>query len=49
LIIDSQEMMRTDAVIVGILTIGLIGWLLDTLFYRSLVLLLRRRFPEVTT
>ena len=49
LIIDSQEMMRTDAVIVGILTIGLIGWLLDTLFYRSLVLLLRRRFPEVTS
>ena len=49
LMIDSQEMMRTDAVIVGILTIGLIGWLLDTLFYRSLVLLLRRRFPEVTS
>ncbi|MDR0806859.1 MAG: ABC transporter permease [Enterobacteriaceae bacterium] len=47
LIIDSQEMMRTDAVMVGILTIGLIGWLLDTLFYRTLVQVLQRRFPEV--
>ncbi|WP_159566055.1 ABC transporter permease [Budvicia diplopodorum] len=47
LIIDSQEMMRTDAVMVGILTIGLIGWLLDTLFYRTLVQVLNRRFPEV--
>lgn len=47
LIIDSQEMMRTDAVMVGILTIGLIGWLLDTLFYRTVVQVLHRRFPEV--
>lgn len=47
LIIDSQEMMRTDAVMVGILTIGLIGWLLDALFYRTLAKTLRHRFPEV--
>jgi NitT/TauT family transport system permease protein/sulfonate transport system permease protein len=40
-------MMRTDAVMVGILAIGLIGWLLDALFYRALVLGLARRFPEV--
>ncbi|MDR0577778.1 MAG: ABC transporter permease [Candidatus Accumulibacter sp.] len=47
LIIDAQEMMRTDAVMVGILTIGLIGWLLDALFYRALAEGLARRFPEV--
>lgn len=47
LIVDSQEMMRTDAVVVGILTIGLIGWLLDTLFYRAMAWGLSRRFPEV--
>lgn len=47
LIIDSQEMMRTDDVMVGILTIGLIGWLLDTLFDRLVCHRLRRRFPEV--
>lgn len=47
MIIDSQEMMRTDAVMVGILTIGLIGWLLDTLFYRALARGLSRRFPEI--
>lgn len=49
LIIDSQEMMRTDAVIVGILTIGLIGWLLDSLFYFLITKSLRNRFPEVVT
>ena len=48
LIVDSQEMMRTDAVMVGILTIGLIGWLLDTLFYQVMARGLARRFPEVT-
>ncbi|MFB2830933.1 ABC transporter permease [Aeromonas jandaei] len=47
LIVDSQEMMRTDAVIVGILTIGMMGWLLDTLFYQAIVKGLARRFPEV--
>ncbi|KFC94952.1 ABC transporter permease [Leminorella grimontii] len=47
LIVDSQEMMRTDAVMVGILTIGLIGWLLDTLFYQAMARGLARRFPEV--
>ncbi|SQI43006.1 Putative aliphatic sulfonates transport permease protein ssuC [Leminorella richardii] len=47
LIVDSQEMMRTDAVMVGILTIGLIGWLLDALFYQAMAKGLSRRFPEV--
>ncbi|GLO62449.1 ABC transporter permease [Vibrio sp. MACH09] len=47
LIIDSQEMMRTDDVMVGILTIGLIGWLLDTLFYRVVCGRITHRFPEV--
>jgi sulfonate transport system permease protein len=47
LIIDSQEMMRTDDVMVGILAIGLIGWLLDTLFYELVCKRLARRFPEV--
>lgn len=47
LIIDAQEMLRTDKVMVGILAIGIIGWLLDALFYRFLTRLLQRRFPEV--
>ncbi|AWB35021.1 ABC transporter permease [Orrella marina] len=47
LIIDSQEMMRTDDVMVGILTIGMIGWLLDTLFDQLLCRKLSRRFPEI--
>jgi len=47
LIIDAQEMMRTDDVMVGILTIGLIGWLLDTLFYQGVCKRLARRFPEI--
>ncbi len=47
LIIDAQEMMRTDSVIVGILAIGLIGWLLDSLFYRLIVSIFSKRFPEV--
>lgn len=47
LVIDAQEMMRTDDVIVGILTIGLLGWLLDTLFTQLVSRRLTRRFPEV--
>lgn len=47
LIIDSQEMMRTDEVMVGILTIGIIGWLLDNLYSQMIRLTLGRRFPEV--
>lgn len=47
LIIDAQEMQRTDVVMVGILTIGLIGWLLDTLFYALLKRTLAPRFPEI--
>ena len=47
LIIDAQELQRTDVVIVGIIVIGLIGWALDSLFYRLTSYGLRRRFPEV--
>ena len=47
MIIDAQGMQRTDEVIVGILVIGLIGWVLDGLFYKAVVRLLGRRFPEV--
>lgn len=48
LIIDSQEMMRTADVIVGILTIGLIGWMLDTLFERLVCGRLVHRFPQLS-
>lgn len=47
LIIDSQEMMRTADVMVGILTIGLIGWILDTLFERLVHARLSHRFPQL--
>lgn len=47
LILDAQELMRSDAVIVGILCIGVIGWLLDMVFCQSLRLLLQRRFAEI--
>ncbi|MDR2452278.1 MAG: ABC transporter permease [Candidatus Accumulibacter sp.] len=47
LIIDAQGMQRTDEVIVGILTIGLIGWLLDQLFSWAVVRTLGRRFAEL--
>lgn len=49
LIIDAQEMQRTDIVITGILLIGLIGWVLDDLFYRLMKRTLQRRFPEVAS
>ena len=47
LIMDAQDMMRTDEVLVGILSIGLIGWALDSLFSKAVARLLRRRFPEI--
>ena len=47
LIMESQDMMRTDEMLVGILTIGLIGWGLDSLFSKAAVRLLHRRFPEI--
>ena len=47
LILDAQEMMRSDAVIVGILCIGVLGWLLDALFCRVVRILLARRFAEI--
>lgn len=47
MIIDAQEMQRTDEVMVGILVIGFIGWILDGVFYKTVIKLLGRRFPEV--
>lgn len=47
MVINAQEMLRTDEVFVGILVIGVIGWVLDTLFMKSINQLLRRRFPEI--
>lgn len=47
LILDAQELQRTDVVIVGILVIGLLGWGMDWLFQRTVNALLGRRFPEV--
>jgi len=49
LIIDAQELQRTDVVIVGILVIGLLGWCMDWLFQCLASTLLGRRFPEVRT
>ena len=47
LILDAQELQRTDVVIVGILVIGLLGWAMDWAFQRAAAALLGRRFPEV--
>lgn len=47
MVVNAQDMLRTDEVFVGILSIGLIGWLLDSLFRRVVNRLLRRRFPEL--
>ena len=47
LIIDAQELQRTDVVMVGILVIGLIGWTMDWTFHRVVARTLGRRFPEV--
>lgn len=47
MIVNAQEMLRTDEVLAGIIAIGVIGWLLDSLFAKSGALLLRRRFPEL--
>lgn len=47
LIIDAQELQRTDVVMVGIIVIGLIGWILDALFQKMTSRVLQRRFPEV--
>jgi ABC-type nitrate/sulfonate/bicarbonate transport system permease component len=47
LIVDAQGMQRTDEVIVGILTIGLIGWLLDQLFTWAVVRTFGHRFAEL--
>ncbi len=47
MIMDAQDMMRTDEVLVGILAIGVIGWVLDASFSKAVIRLLRRRFPEI--
>lgn len=47
MIINAQGMQRTDVVIAGILVIGVLGWILDTVFYRVVSYTLQRRFPEV--
>ncbi len=47
MIMDAEQMQRADEVIVGILVIGVLGWLLDALFTRLASALLARRFPEV--
>ena len=47
MIMDAEQMQRADEVIVGILTIGILGWLLDAAFTRLASSLLARRFPEV--
>lgn len=47
MIIDAQELQRTDVVIVGILIIGLAGWIIDWIFHRTVATTLGRRFPEV--
>ncbi len=49
MVINAQEMLRTDEVFVGILVIGIIGWVLDTLFMKSINRLLKRRFPEISS
>lgn len=47
MISDAEQMQRVDVVIVGIFSIGLIGWALDVLFRRVMAGLAGRRFPEV--
>lgn len=47
MVINAQEMLRTDEVFVGILVIGITGWMLDTLFMKGSSRLLGRRFPEL--
>ncbi|WP_458399151.1 ABC transporter permease [Mailhella sp.] len=47
LIMDAEQMQRADEVIVGIVLIGVIGWMLDAGFVRVSTALLGRRFPEI--
>lgn len=46
LILDAQELQRTDVVMTGILVIGLLGWAMGWAFQRAAAALLGRRFPE---
>ena len=47
MIMDAEQMQRADEVIVGILVIGLLGWLFDAAFSFLVSALLSRRFPEL--
>ena len=47
MIMDAEQMQRADEVIVGILVIGLLGWLLDAAFSSLSSAALKRRFPEL--
>lgn len=49
MIMNAEQMQRADEVLVGILIIGVLGWLLDSLFTFLVSALLSRRFPEVAT
>lgn len=49
LIMDAEQMQRADEVIVGILVIGLFGWMLDAAFSLLVSTLLSRRFPELAS
>ena len=46
-LMDAEQMQRADEVIVGIVVIGVIGWMLDAGFVRLASAFLGRRFPEV--
>ena len=47
MIMDAEQMQRADEVIVGILVIGVLGWLFDAAFSFLVSALLSRRFPEL--
>lgn len=47
MIADAEEMQRVDVVIVGIFSIGFIGWGMDALFRKLLRSLAVKRFPEL--
>lgn len=49
MIMNAQGLQQTDVVMVGILTIGITGWMLDNLLSRLINKTLSRRFPEVAS
>lgn len=48
MIADAEQMQRVDVVIVGIVTIGFIGWALDAGFRYLIALFASKRFPELS-